>query len=508
MTANSIQGRVSPRWLAAYAAIAAIALGGFVLSSLAALNQNDFMYAVAPAVWAQNGALYTDVPFPQAPLSILLNSLLIAITGNVNVFLFARTVSMVLVLLAILLPVLNRPRMRDIEIWILYVSLCLTNYFLISNSREIGNYALSLICLSAAVTIAGASGSAKWRGFAAFVFIGLAISAKLYFIVISPALLLYYLIKERRARNLAVVAACGLGLVVGLVPILYFLARDYQGFWRWTIQFFQLIMPLRLTDAADGLRRIANMLLLFAALMAIPIGFFIAAAWTAWRQGGGELREKSAQLLLLAATGAMAISPVILFGQYFGPLAFLLLLFSAPWEPSGDQTRFRYKVFACAMLCIQAVIVVGIVGPDTVRNGNVVVAEVLKAQKAARQIVASDYRCERRLYTTVPLFLLENNVKYPPELAAGPFLMIFLRGDPLVQKGVAFDVEAHIKKWDPDVVIWGYFLGSSDPAENAVDRSIRDYALSRGFVVTPLGQVDGHDIELGYRAGCRRSPRP
>jgi len=121
MTANSIQGRVSPRWLAAYAAIAAIALGGFVLSSLAALNQNDFMYAVAPAVWAQNGALYTDVPFPQAPLSIMLNSLLIAITGNVNVFLFARTVSMVLVLLAILLPVLNRPRMRDIEIWILYV---------------------------------------------------------------------------------------------------------------------------------------------------------------------------------------------------------------------------------------------------------------------------------------------------------------------------------------------------------------------------------------------------
>ena len=119
-------------------------LGSFVLSNLAALNQNDFMYAVAPAVWAQNGALYTDVPFPQAPLSILFNSLLVAISGNVNIFLFARIVSMGLVLLAILLPVLNRPRVRDIEIWVLYVSLCLTNYFVISNSREIGNYALSL----------------------------------------------------------------------------------------------------------------------------------------------------------------------------------------------------------------------------------------------------------------------------------------------------------------------------------------------------------------------------
>jgi hypothetical protein len=205
MTANSIRNSVSPRRLVGYAAIMVASLGSFVLSNLAALNQNDFMYAVAPAVWAQNGALYTDVPFPQAPLSILLNSLLVAISGNVNIFLFARIVSMCLVLLAILLPVLNRPKVRDIEVWVLYVSLCLTNYFVVSNSREIGNYALSLVCLSAAVTIVGVSGSAKWRGFAAFMFIGLATSAKLYFIVISPALFLYYLINEQKARNLAVV---------------------------------------------------------------------------------------------------------------------------------------------------------------------------------------------------------------------------------------------------------------------------------------------------------------
>ena len=493
----------SPARLVAYGAIAAASLGGFVLSNLAALNQNDFMYAVAPAVWAQNGALYTDVPFPQAPLSILLNSLLVAISGNVNVFLFARIVSMGLVLLAILLPVLNRPKTRNIEIWVLYVSLCLTNYFVISNSREIGNYALSLLCLSAAVTAAAASGSAKWRGFAAFMFIGLATSAKLYFIVICPALFLYFLINEPKARSPAFVAACGAGLVVGLAPVLFFLARDYQSFWRWTIQFFQVIMPLRLTGAADALRRIVNMLMLFAALLAIPIGFFVVATWTAWRQGGVELREKCAQLLLLVATCVMAMSPVILFGQYFGPLAFLLLLFSAPWMPSGDQIRFRYKIFACAMLCLQAVIVVGIVSPGVSREGDLVVAEVLKAQGAARAVVAGSYHCERKLYTSVPLFLLENNVKYPPELAAGPFLMIFLRGDSLARRGLAFDVDTHIKKWDPDIVIWGYFLGSHDAAEDAVDRSIRDYAISHSFAVASLGKVDGHEIELGYRTGCR-----
>ena len=79
------QGAVSARQLVVLAAIAAISLVFFVLGNLGSLNHNDFMYALAPAVWAQNGALYTDVPYPQAPLSILLNSLLVALTGNVNV---------------------------------------------------------------------------------------------------------------------------------------------------------------------------------------------------------------------------------------------------------------------------------------------------------------------------------------------------------------------------------------------------------------------------------------
>ena len=45
----------------------------FFLFSIATLNYNDFMYSVAPTIWAQHGSLYTDVPFVQAPLSILLS---------------------------------------------------------------------------------------------------------------------------------------------------------------------------------------------------------------------------------------------------------------------------------------------------------------------------------------------------------------------------------------------------------------------------------------------------
>jgi hypothetical protein len=498
-----LQRALSKRRLIVLSAMAALSLVVFVLSNLASFNHNDFMYAVAPAVWAQNGALYTDVPFVQAPLSIMLNALLVAVTGDVNIFLPARVVSMVLVLAAVLLPVLNRTKFSDPQVWLLYVALALTNFFVTSNSREIGNYALSLLCLSAAVTIVNAPGSTIWRGFAASAFAGLAISAKLYFIVMAPALFLYFLINDRSARDPRVVAACGFGFLLGLAPILFFLIRDPHGFLLWNIHIHQKILPLRVADAFAGILKIANSLMIFAVLMAVPLGFFIMAAHKAWRAGSTGFRVTLAQLLLLASAALMAISPIFVFEQYFGPLALLLLLFSAPWHSTGDKLRTLFFVFAGAMVCMQCIILAQLFGPDTVRNGGLAVAQVRDVQNNARRIVANDYRCEHKLYTAAPLFLLENGVKYPPEMAAGPFLM-FLRGAALAQKGEAFDLDAQIKKWNPDIVIWGYHLDSHDPAEDEVDRLIRDYAVARAFVVTPIGQAGGHAIELGYRPGCKK----
>jgi 4-amino-4-deoxy-L-arabinose transferase-like glycosyltransferase len=506
MSSTVVQSAVSTRRLIFLSSIVALALVVFVLSDLASLNHNDFMYAVAPAVWAQNGALYTVVPFVQAPLSILLNAALIALTGNVNVFLPARIISIVLVLVAVLLPVLNRARMRDPELWVLYVALALTNFFVASNSREIGNYALSLLCLSAAITVIGAPGFARWRGLAAFICAGLAVSAKLYFALMCPALFIYFLLTDRSARDPVVIAACGLGLILGLAPILYFLVRDPQSFLLWNVQIHQKILPLRVASAADGVRRIANTLTVFVVLLAIPIGFFIVATRHAWRSGGVEWRDTCAKLVLLVTAGLMAISPIFLFEQYFGPLAFLLLLFSAPWKSpgnsTGERTRSMYLIFGGAMFCMQCFIAAQLFAPDTIRDGDLVVSQVLKAQSNARQIVVNGYNCERKLYTAAPLFLLENEVKYPPEFAAGPFLL-FLRGEPLARKGEEFDIDAHIKKWNPDIVMWGYHLGSREAAEDAVDRFMRDYAIGHHFVVQSIGQVDGHTIELGYRPGCK-----
>ena len=224
-----------------------VALVFFVLGNLAAFNHNDFMYALAPAVWAQDGALYTDVPFPQAPLSILFNSLLVKATGNVNFFLLGRIELMLFVLLAVLLPVLDRVKLRNFDIWALYVALCLTNLFVTADSGEIGNYSISLLCLSAAVTAFDRPGPAGWRGFLGCAAAGLATSAKLYFALLCPMLLLYFLLKERAARDPVVIAACGVGFLLGFAPVLYFFARDYQSFMRANIE-----NPRAVSSAQDG----------------------------------------------------------------------------------------------------------------------------------------------------------------------------------------------------------------------------------------------------------------
>jgi hypothetical protein len=351
------------------------------------------------------------------------------------------------------------------------------------------------------VAFTEAPGSPRLRGFAVCAAAGLATSAKLYFALMCPAVLLYFLVKERALRDPTVIAACGLGFLAGFAPILYFLARDYQSFLRWNVQIHTLILPFKMPDASVGRARIVQATLVFALQMVIPIGFAAAAAVRQWRRGGAERRAEAGRLLLVAAAYIMAVSPIFVYPQYLGPLAFLLLLFSVPWDARGERIRALYVILGGALFVMQCVVLAPQVYA-ALRPGGSAVAQVLALQRNARQIVMNDYTCARRFYSLAPLFLLENGVRYPPELAAGPFLM-FLRGQRFGDGQPVLDLDARLKKWNPDIVLWGFYLDNPDPNAVAADRDVRDYAVGHAFVIVPLGTIEGHDIELAYRGGCK-----
>jgi hypothetical protein len=126
----------------------------------------------------------------------------------------------------------------------------------------------------------------------------------------------------------------------------------------------------------------------------------------------------------------------------------------------------------------------------------------LNIQSKAREIIDSNYKCDRRFYSAEPVLLLDNKIRYPRELATGPFLL-FLGRHALTEIGSDFDVESRIKLWDPDVVIWGYYLGDNVTERDEVDRVIRDYAIVRKFKAQIIGNLNGHNIYLAYRADCK-----
>ena len=469
----------------------------FFLFSIATLNYNDFMYSVAPTIWAQHGSLYTDVPFVQAPLSILLSLALIKLTGTVNIFLLARLVSILLVLAAVLLPVCGSAKNGTLTTWTLYAALCLTNPFVNSASQEIGNYALPLLCLSVSVAIINMRGSATWRGFFACAAIAVAASAKLYFVILFPGILVMFFLYEKNVRSPTAIAACLAGFLVGCIPILYFMFSDYQSFLKWNVYIYTLFLKARAVEGATVLATIG----FFAFVMFIPAVCMVTAEIEEYRRSASARKIVGRQVLVAFAC-LMAVSPVVVFNQYLGPAAFLLFLFSIPPPFSSRGIRVRYIFLSVVLLVFQSITTIRLTY-HFFQNGEPDVLRVLHIQARANEIIGSQYKCERKFYSAEPLFMLENNVKYPRELASGPFLLFLGRSAELSKFGNEFEVTTSITRWNPDIVIWGYFLGSESPGQDEVERAVRDYAISHEFKLQPIGYIDRKTIYLAYKANCK-----
>ena len=469
----------------------------FFLFGVATLNYNDFMYSIAPAIWARHGALYTDVPFVQAPLSILLLFALTKLTGGVNIFLLARVLSILMVLTAVLLPVRSTTKNGSLTTWVLYAALCLTNPFVNSASQEIGNYALPLLCLSVSVVIIEMRGSVTWRGFFACATIALAASAKLYFVILFPGILIMFFLYDKNVMSPTAIAACLAGFLVGCIPIWYFVLSDYQSFLKWNVYVYTLFLKARAVEPATVLAKIG----FFAFVMFIPVVCMITAEREEYRRTGNADKIMGRQVLIAFAC-LMALSPVVVFNQYLGPAAFLLFLFSMPVPFSSRSIRDRYIFLSAVLLVFQSITTIRLTY-NFFQNGEPDVLRVLRIQAHASEIIGSQYKCERKLYSAEPLFMLENNVKYPRELASGPFLLFLGRSAELSKLGNEFEVTTSITRWNPDIVIWGYFLGSESPGQDEVDRAVWNYAISREFKIQSIGSIDGKTIYLAYKANCK-----
>jgi hypothetical protein len=362
------------------------------------------------------------------------------------------------------------------------------------------------MCLSFAVTIIDTrSFIPLLRAFLACAAIALATSAKLYFAVMCPAVFLFLLVTEKDVRQPKGAIACLAGLSLGLSPILFFLIRDYQSFLKWTVYIFFDFLKTReftLMGGAASPTQVLDASLRFLGQMLIPLGFTAFRLIEELRLPSGPYLV-AGKLVVIMSAYIMAISPGFVYYQYFAPLALSLFLFSLPSTHSSNKLQSRYVICFLVLFGTQITIMIG-QGVTYYMNDSkgLNVVEVIRIQNRAKEIIDASYKCDRRFYSAEPLFLLDHRVRYPRELAAGPFLLFLSRRD-LRQIGDDFEVTNRIKQWKPDIVVWGYFIDSITPAGDEVDRIIRTYAVQHNFEIKSLGSLDQRSIYLGYRRECK-----
>ena len=291
------------------------------------LDNNDFMYSAAPIVWSQNGALYRDVPFVQAPLTIFLNLGIMKLVSIENVFLVSRLLSMVLVLAAVLLTAFALRRTKEPEFILLYILLCLSNPYILSNSAEMGSYSQPLFLISVALAVP-ALGLGPWLGgLLAGVAVGLSVSAKLNFLFILPAFLLLLLFEtpERRWR---MAAWLGIGVFIGMLPLVYYAASDFGSLFQRLVRFHYLTLEARGLEPAKSASQILTYLSDFASLMVVPAGFLVLRLADQSPQERWQARLLA--LSFLGCSGVMAVAARTVYPQYLAPLAMLMLFFCLP----------------------------------------------------------------------------------------------------------------------------------------------------------------------------------
>ena len=126
--------------------------------------------------------------------------------------------------------------------------------------------------------------------------------------------------------------------------------------------------------------------------------------------------------------------------------------------------------------------------------------EVVRMERRAERVAAAMNKCDRRLYSPEPLFLLNEDIKYPAELVSGPFLLA-LRGGNLKKDDYGVDVDARINEWAPNLLIYGYYSDEHN-SFSEIDEKVQMYATDHSFQTNTLGVLGGRTVFIAYNKAC------
>ena len=471
-------------------------------------SHNEQMYVTAAYLMVQGKHLYQDFAFVQMPYSPQIYALVYRITGA-GYFLFkAKLVNYgFLAAATLLLGAIVRRSARDARLTGAVLVLFLSNYYITRATIEASNYtmpmAFSLASYYLFICYGEPSGTESNKGtdnqpdlpprrrkarrlacLLAGISLAAAIGAKLYYIsLLAPfgvAALLYpqeEKLRRRIANGLAPLAA---GVVIGLLPVCYYVVRNFNQFYFNNLGYHLLNALWReqngFTDTMTWASKLdtARDLLANPDYLLVVMWLGLALAVFAGQHGRTAWRRLTAIPLGVFLSGALVIvamvtafTPKPLFPQYFAmPVPYLLTWMAALYATVADQRRILWQG-ALIAAALSTIIILprhtnslrSFFSPHDQWSGAAAVnvsREIRTALQKAGYLNGN--QGSDKVATLSPIFAIETGLSIYPQLATGSF--VYRIGDLLSETQRRADVATsvstitHLFDADPPAAIF------------------------------------------------------
>jgi hypothetical protein len=411
---------------------------------MTSFDNNEHMYIAASSLVEQNRILYKDFAYLQMPYIPLVygyfekfikTSYYLLVGKSFSFFFFG--------LSALVLFLLSRRISRSIFFSTAVLILYLLNHTVIFSCAECSNYAMPLaFSFLAFYFFISSVGETRIRPFLALLSgfcIAVAVGAKLYYALLVVPFMVSAILFPRsqgtKRRILFMFAPLTIGIVIGLLPVLYFMIRDYDAFMFNNLSFhmmntrlfriagypYNMTLSSKIQFAKTVFFQPENLILISCIVIAFVCshfnGFF----------GNVKAVIHSARLELFLSCGLFAtaipivIIPTPVWRQYFAvpvSIGFLVLVSVYPLIPRPDWLSYKRMLIAFTLLAFIDR------GPWLINHADDDWVGI-KSHKISQRIQeeVGVVGCTRKMATIFPIYAVEAGIPIYPELATGAFLL-------------------------------------------------------------------------------------
>lgn len=493
-------------------------LGMFSCIVTGSVGHDENMY-IAAGILSQSQSLYTDFAYLQMPYLPMLYGTIYKLTGTAHFLLWGRLISFVfMVISSLLVYFISRKISGSRLVAVCMVVLASFNGVLIRTSGYSWNSVMPIPLALGAFYLFVLGIADKVRPLLILfsgILISMAIGTKLLYAVMAPAFVvtvfLYPEVIPFRQRIVRGVVPLVSGMIAGIIPVLIYLFRDFDGFIFNNLQYHRLntlsyqlqgdtnTMSLgsKVYYARDILSDPSNISLIICLLFlvftvirtihtrrkepndATPEGPEILPHPFRERVGGkGPILLAS--LLVLFSTALLLITTPLQ-NQYFAiPIPFVVLLIVCLYSGIREEAKIYVRILFVAVALMSAFLT----WPRLFRYRDGICYTsrwtAISVHNTAQQIrqAVGPLRDEEVVATLSPLYVMEAGLPILPELATGPFM--FRVGDLIpaekrrryVATG-ASDIGRLFDKTKPKAILVGY--------EPDLDAPLIEYARKHGY---------------------------